>query len=302
MSATGPPTWDECRSKGLEEIAAHIRPEASYILVDQDEWGIDELPLRRRRVPFVEHNGTYWGTPADDETAIGEFERLRQEGASFLVVARPAYWWLDYYHEWCHHLVSRFRCVLANDRVCIFDLQQSSDTDSAFAGLSDLIKNEGHGRRQQQRLIYPPGDLRNHERAVFSENGEDGILQEIFKRIGTDTKFFVEFGVGSGRYCNCARLVLEENWNGLFMECDSNSFRRLQRRFRGHQKVSCIQAMVTPQNFEALLATHHVPPDFDVLSIDIDGNDYWVWAALKHWHPRVVVIEYRAALAQIGRA
>src|SRR5262245_5040521 len=57
-------------------------------------------------------------------------------------------------------------------------------------------------------------DLRNFERRVYSQNGEDGILEEIFRRVGTTNRFFVEFGVESGAECNCARLALEEGWQG----------------------------------------------------------------------------------------
>jgi hypothetical protein len=68
------------------------------------------------------YGGQYGGPPPDDATAIRELERLRQSGASFIVFARPAFWWLDYHAALCH-LRSAFRCVLENDRLVVFDLR-----------------------------------------------------------------------------------------------------------------------------------------------------------------------------------
>ncbi|MCC6417693.1 MAG: hypothetical protein IT429_05535 [Gemmataceae bacterium] len=149
----------------------------------------------------------------------------------------------------------------------------------------------------QRRRWLEANDLRGYERRVYSQNGEDGILQEIFRRIGTTCRYFVEIGVEDGRECNCARLALEEGWSGLFVEADARHFAGLVERYRDRREVRCFYAMATSASIEPLLRSQAVPPDLDLLSIDIDGNDYWVWAALENWRPRVVVIEYNAAHA-----
>jgi hypothetical protein len=138
-------------------------------------------------------------------------------------------------------------------------------------------------------------DLRAYEHRVHSQNGEDGILREILNRIGVTNRYFVEFGVESGSECNCAELVFGQKWQGLFLEADDNYFRALAERYREHAGVKCVQSVVTSGNIESLLESGGVPAEFDVLSIDIDGNDYWVWAAIRRWRPRVVVIEYNAS-------
>jgi hypothetical protein len=148
---------------------------------------------------------------------------------------------------------------------------------------------------EQQRRWLEAGDLRAYERHVYSQNGEDGIIQEILARIGVLNRFFVEVGVESGRECNCARLVVEEKWSGVFFEADANHFAPLAERYRNYEQVRCVHATVASTNIEELLQASGVPHDFDVLSIDIDGNDYWVWAAIDSWRPRVIVIEYNAA-------
>lgn len=88
----------------------------TFILVDEDKWGAGEIIPGRRRIPFLERNGQYWGPPPDDNTAIRELERLRQSGATFIVFGWPAFWWLHYYFGLRDHLRTKFRCILENDR------------------------------------------------------------------------------------------------------------------------------------------------------------------------------------------
>lgn len=123
-----------------------------------------------------------------------------------------------------------------------------------------------------------------HERKVYSQFGEDGILEAIFDRIGTGNKRFVEFGVEDGAECNTRRLK-ELGWSGLWMD-GAGDGQEVQREF------------VTAENINALFEKYQVPFEFDLLSIDIDGNDLWVWRSLDaRYRPRVVVIEYNATIS-----
>jgi hypothetical protein len=150
--------------------------------------------------------------------------------------------------------------------------------------------------RYRSRRWRQIGDLRGYEWQRYSQNGEDGILAELLHRVGVQSRFFVEFGVETGAECNCARLVWEERWCGLFMEGDRDMAARLAARYRKVPGVQCAHEWITADDIEAILAKHAVPEDLDVLSIDIDGNDYWVWRAIQRWHPRIVVIEYNASV------
>jgi predicted O-methyltransferase YrrM len=115
--------WRQRVNASIREITPIIPPGDMFILVDGGQWGDDGVVSDRRHVPFIEHEGQYWGPPPDGATAIRELERLRRAGAGFIVFVWPAFWWLDHYTEFHCHLRSKFRCVLDNDRVVMFDLR-----------------------------------------------------------------------------------------------------------------------------------------------------------------------------------
>jgi hypothetical protein len=104
-----------------DELDAAIPASAGVILVDQDEWR--EFVLPGRRVwPFLEREGQYWGPPPDDQTAIAALERLRGRGAEFMVIARPAFWWLEHYTGLHRHLETTGRRLLDSEWSVVFDL------------------------------------------------------------------------------------------------------------------------------------------------------------------------------------
>lgn len=149
---------------------------------------------------------------------------------------------------------------------------------------------------------HPPGHprfLTNFETKVFSQNGEDGILQYLFHEIGTATKRFVEFGVEDGRECNSAYLAIDRDWEGLLLDgsqANVNKGRAFYRAMMPHRPtaVRFEQAWITRENINELIRTHGWT-EIDLLSIDVDGNDYWIWEAIDVVSPRVVVVEFNAS-------
>jgi len=131
----------------------------------------------------------------------------------------------------------------------------------------------------------PIADLNRYERQFSSQNGEDGLVEAIFATIGATDKYFVECGSGNTHECNTRYLARWKRWRGLWMDAQY-----LDRRGRVKQE------RITAENIQALFAKYRVPKVFDLLSIDIDGNDYWVWKAIVDYYPRVVVIEYNATI------
>jgi hypothetical protein len=139
---------------------------------------------------------------------------------------------------------------------------------------------------------------------IASQFDEDGILDEIFRRIGATNRRFVEFGVGDGRENNTLSLLVA-GWTGLWIEADAASAARIRTDLAEPLAAGSLrlrEAFVTAENIEELLAGAGVPEEPDLLSIDIDGNDYWVWKALGRYRPRGVVVEYNASLGRTARA
>jgi hypothetical protein len=132
----------------LEELphllAAMVSPGASFILVDDEQTGCS-VP-DRRRFPFLEHRGEYWGPPADDATAIRELERLRRNGATAIVFAWPAFWWLTYYSGFHEYLHRNARCLVQNDRVVAFELCEPALTikDHRIEDAHHAVSHQDH--------------------------------------------------------------------------------------------------------------------------------------------------------------
>lgn len=119
--------WMRRLHTAMEELKAIIPAGETLILVDEAQWsspwGERGVITGRRTLPFVERDGQYWGRPENDDAALRELERLRESGAGWLVVAWPAFWWRDYYTAFFQHLRLRFRCLLENQHLLIFDLR-----------------------------------------------------------------------------------------------------------------------------------------------------------------------------------
>ena len=140
-------------------------------------------------------------------------------------------------------------------------------------------------------------DLAKYGKTVYSQNDEDGIIEYIFASIKPTNRFFVEIGVGppwkKGRFldvnevglqCNC-KLLADRGWTGVLID--------------GQQyppRFNVKSEFVTAENINAILSKYAVPRDLDLFSLDVDGNDYWIWKAMTY-RPRVVVIEYNQRLA-----
>lgn len=143
-----------------------------------------------------------------------------------------------------------------------------------------------------------PKRLVRHGYKVYSQNDEDGIIAEIFRRTGTTNRTFVEFGVETGVECNSVKLLVE-GWSGLWIESNAASASAIRDNFApfiAEAKLVLKESRVTAENINALIGQGGFSGEIDLLSIDIDGNDYWAWKAIDVVNPRVVAIEYNATL------
>jgi len=138
--------------------------------------------------------------------------------------------------------------------------------------------------------------LNKNEYQVFSQNGEDGIIAEIFNRIGTTNKYFIEFGVENGLECNTLNL-LYKGWSGLWIEGSEHDCKVINERFKdliSGNRLKIQNGFITAENIESYFDKADTPAEPDMLSIDIDYNDYYIWKAIDKYKPRVVVIEYNS--------
>jgi hypothetical protein len=104
------------------ELAQVIPSGSKFIFVEWDQWGPGRIIPDSQAIPFLEKDGLYSGRPEDDSAAVQDLERLRASGASFAVFGWPAFWWLEYYAGFHRHLSSRYRRVLENERLVVFQL------------------------------------------------------------------------------------------------------------------------------------------------------------------------------------
>lgn len=141
-----------------------------------------------------------------------------------------------------------------------------------------------------------PDKLNRFEFQAFSQVGDDGIIEEIFNRIGVTNQYFIEFGVEDGTETNSTYL-LYKGWKGLWMDGSEANIKAIHHHCskaiaRGDLKA--VQAFITAENIEFLFQQAGVPTEPDLLSIDIDRNDLYVWKAINQYKPRVVIVEYNA--------
>jgi hypothetical protein len=127
---------------------------------------------------------------------------------------------------------------------------------------------------------------------VFSQNQEDGMIAEVFQRIGTTSKRFIEIGIQEGLECN-STLLLMQGWTGTWIEGWKDGADKARSSFAAYP-VEVLNQYVIPDNADALIAGVAGANEVDFLSIDTDTIDYWIWRAIKTVIPRVVVIEYNA--------
>ncbi|GAB4233353.1 MAG: hypothetical protein Tsb0021_12330 [Chlamydiales bacterium] len=138
--------------------------------------------------------------------------------------------------------------------------------------------------------------LERYSEDITSQNGEDGILRRVFEILEIKKGWCVEFGAWDGkRYSNTYNLIENYGWSGILIESHPVRFKDLLKTYEHRDSVVCLNAFVSfegSSSLDRLLSETTIPNNFDLLSIDIDGNDYHIWDSIKEYHPKVVIIEY----------
>lgn len=153
--------------------------------------------------------------------------------------------------------------------------------------------------------------LIRHGHNITSQGGEDGIIEQIFtlldahEHCGKDQRrWCVEFGAWDGKHLSNTWQLLynqADKWSGVLIEADAARVRQMQDMYSAHSNVTCVHSFITLDGEDRLAsvlerAQAELPVDLDLMSIDVDGADYHIWAELEQYSPKVVIIEFNPTI------
>lgn len=151
-------------------------------------------------------------------------------------------------------------------------------------------------RLEQKAPTNLDSPLLAYARNVRSQTGEDGILERVFSLLPETTRYFIEFGAWDGQHLsNCWNLAVNHGWSGCFIEAEETRFAALLDHHGSNGKIRCLNRFVElsgPNSLDNILDSLKAPTAPALLSIDIDGMDYFVWESLQRYQPSVVIIEF----------
>jgi len=132
--------------------------------------------------------------------------------------------------------------------------------------------------------------LRNRDHNYFSQFGEDGLIEAVFDRIGMHNRWCFEVGASDGETLSNTKVLRDDGWDAVLIEAEPHQFEKL-RRFES-ERVRCVNEHIGPASLDRILRNHSAPRAPDFGSLDIDGQDYWAWAGMVDYVPRVMLVEY----------
>jgi hypothetical protein len=149
--------------------------------------------------------------------------------------------------------------------------------------------------RIEARQTQNAKTLREAEFRVFSQWGEDGIIQFLIRHVSIDRRVFVEFGVQNYQESNTRFVLANNNWSGLVIDGSAENVDSIRKSdIYWQHTLEAEHAFITSDNINDIIGAKGVTGDIGILSIDIDGNDYWVWQAIDVVSPRIVIVEYNS--------
>jgi methyltransferase FkbM-like protein len=188
----------------------------------------------------------------------------------------------------------RMRHVFGKVRFILDELRSRTNTYSIAdrQRLDRLLMLQGNYASSQVRQKAVIRDVRDLEFRVYSQWGEDGIIDWLVEHVPIDNTTFVEFGVENYQEANTRFLLENRNWRGLIIDGNRSHIESvIEEEFYWRHDVTAVSAFVTRENINDLLVENGFRGDVGLLSIDIDGNDYWVLEAITAIEPRILVCE-----------
>jgi len=151
-----------------------------------------------------------------------------------------------------------------------------------------------------QQSNFKSNNIQDYEFKVFSQWGDDGIIQFLIRKTKIINHYFIEFGVQDYSESNTRFLLMNNNWSGLVIDDTSDFIAHIkQQSYYWQHNLTAISAWITKKNINKLLSTSN-QQDIGLLHIDIDGNDYWIWQELdiSQLRPTIVIVEYNSVFGK----
>ena len=138
-------------------------------------------------------------------------------------------------------------------------------------------------------------NLSEVEFQVFSQFGDDGIIQYLIDKLPIINKTFIEFGVENYLEANTRFLLINNYWSGMVMDGDTSNISYIKKgQIYSFYDLRAIQCFITKDNINDVMKSSGFKKEIGILSIDIDGNDYWIWHAIKEFEPQIIICEYNS--------
>jgi hypothetical protein len=183
--------------------------------------------------------------------------------------------------------------------------KQFINNKSGVTSLHNRMKKiqEALGRIESRQIQQYSKNINDAEFRVFSQWGDDGIIQYLINKVPIEKNIFIEFGVENYTESNTRFLVMNNNWSGLIMDGSEENIDFIKNDIEIYfsYNILVMQAFITRENINDLILKNGIEGDIGILSIDIDGNDYWVWDAINCIKPRIVICEYNSMFGKSAK-
>ena len=138
-------------------------------------------------------------------------------------------------------------------------------------------------------------NINDYEFSVFSQWGEDGILNYLIDNLNIKSKSFIEFGVENYLESNTRFILQNNNWSGLILDNDEKNIKEIQNHYYyWRHDLKAKHAHITAENINQTIQDNNFHKELGILSIDVDGNDYWIWKNIDIIDPQIVIVEYNS--------
>ena len=186
-------------------------------------------------------------------------------------------------------LISTFRALLLGE------LSNKANIILKQTEVNSLLLAKLHILKIREASVIE--SLADVEFKVYSQWGEDGIIQYILSKIPIENEIFIEFGVENYKESNTRFLLINDNWKGLVIDGNPSHIEYIKRDpIYWQHDLTAICQFITRENINEIITTAGIGGDIGLLSIDIDGNDYWVWEIINVVSPRIVICEYNSVM------